>query len=356
MTPVIEALLDPSATRHWSAQRWDAFLRIARNFDLLPKFSFRAEQAGITESFPQKIKDHLIAAGNVGKHHRRTVEWESQCIHNILSYQDIDFILLKGAAYIMAGLPAGEGRKVSDIDILVRKEDLSRTEQVLLQAGWAHTKHDPYDQKYYRRWMHELPPLKHRERKTLIDVHHTILPESGRLHPNPKLLWQGAQTCGKGGWRVLSPEDMVLHSAVHLFQDGDLSGGLRDLFDLDDLMRDFGEADPDFWNRLLPRALALDLIRPMFYALFFCREILGTPIPDEVMKHSAASAPHPMIGALMAFLARRTLVPLTPEGQLRPHQFEKTLLYIRAHWLRMPPLLLARHLSQKFFRRSAKEP
>ena len=38
----------------------------------------------------------------------------------------------------------------------------------------------PYDDAYYRDHMHELPPLIHKERDRMIDVHHTILPLTAR--------------------------------------------------------------------------------------------------------------------------------------------------------------------------------
>ena len=41
---------------------------------------------------------------------------------------------------------------------------------------------------------------------------------------------------------VLSKPDMVLHSATHLFRNGDFSIGLRDLCDFDWLVREFGVA------------------------------------------------------------------------------------------------------------------
>lgn len=355
MSIVLEGLRDPLGTRDWPNRRWDAFVRIARNQNLLARFALHARELDLVDQIPEKVQDLLVAAQHVATHHRRIVEWESRCLRQILSYHGIEFILLKGAAYIMGELPAGRGRKVSDIDILVRKEDLEHTEQILLHAGWAHTKLNPYDQRYYRRWMHELPPLKHRDRKTLVDVHHTILPESGRLHPDPHLLWQGARRRGAGDWLVLAPEDMVLHSAAHLFQDGDLNGGLRDLFDMDDLMRNFADQDPDFWERLIPRAEALDLARPTYYALYFCHDLLGTRIPDFVLTRAAAHAPCRPIRDAMRFLGKRTLVPTSPDGRMRPYQWERVVLYMRAHWLRMPPLLLARHLSHKFFLRSKKE-
>ncbi|WP_164045505.1 nucleotidyltransferase family protein, partial [Serratia marcescens] len=65
---------------------------------------------------------------------------------------------------------------IGDLDILVPRDRLDEVEAALLAAGWEWVKPDPYDDAYYRRWMHELPPLIHRERDRMIDVHHTILP------------------------------------------------------------------------------------------------------------------------------------------------------------------------------------
>lgn len=349
-TPIIEALQDPAATRDWSIRRWDGFLRLARNFNLLAKFAYRAEAAGCSDSFPVQVREQLIAARNIAAHHRRMVTWEAHCLRNILSFHQIDFLLLKGAAYVLANLPAGEGRTVSDIDILVRKEDLSRTEELLLRAGWAHTKLEPYDQRYFRHYMHELPPLKHRDRKTLLDVHHNILPESGRLHPDPRELWNLAENPDGKGWRVLCPEDMVLHSAAHMFLDGEMGGGLRDLFDLDDLMRHFASQDLRFWDRLVPRATQLDLGRPLFYALSSCKDILYTPVPEQTLQLAAAEAPNRVVRELMRHLTARTLVPMDRDGHMPKYPWQQTAMYIRSHWLKMPPLLLARHLAHQALR------
>ena len=348
--PVIEGMLYPEKTLQWPAHRWEDFLQLTRSLNLLAKFAFRAEAAGIVDNLPQKVQDKLIAARNLAAHHRRTVSWEVQCLCNILSYRKIDFILLKGGAYIMADLPAGRGRKVSDVDILVPRELLDKTETILLHAGWGHVKLDPYDQRYYRRYMHEIPPLKHKDRKTFLDVHHTILPETGRLHPNPDLLWEEAQTVQDEYWRVLSPEDMVLHSAAHLFQDGDLEGGLRDLFDLDDLMRYYSMRDDDFWASLVRRAALLNLERPLFYAMTFCKEILETPIPDHAVDRAQCGAPGWGTNLLMKYLAKKTLIPKITDGRVRSRSWQKTALYTRAHWLRMPPALLIKHLTYKAWR------
>ena len=110
--------------------------------------------------------------------------------------------------------------------------------------GWATSKTTAYDQRYYRRWMHELPPLRHISRQTMLDVHHAILPITARLKPDSaKLLAASRPIAGEPRLRVLAPVDMVLHSATHLFCNEDVGNGLRDLVDLDSLLREFAQRE-----------------------------------------------------------------------------------------------------------------
>ena len=50
----------------------------------------------------------------------------------------------------------------------------------------------------------------------MLDVHHRILPRTGRVHPPTERLLEKAVEVG--GAAVLSPEHMVLHSAAHCFR------------------------------------------------------------------------------------------------------------------------------------------
>ena len=126
---------------------------------------------------------------------------------------------------------------VGDLDIMVPRASLDAVEAALLQTGWEHVKDaEGYDDSYYRRWMHELPPLIHRTRDRMIDVHHTILPLTARPRPNAEAMI-AASVQLDNGLRILSPADIIVHAAAHLFADGDLAGGLRNLWDIDRLER-----------------------------------------------------------------------------------------------------------------------
>ena len=114
--------------------------------------------------------------------------WEVEAARRALAPLGVPVVLLKGSAFVAAGLSAAEGRSIGDLDILVPRDCLDAVETALLVAGWEWVKPDPYDDAYYRRWMHELPPLIHRDRDRMIDVHHTILPLTARVTPDAKTL------------------------------------------------------------------------------------------------------------------------------------------------------------------------
>lgn len=343
---MLEGLLNPSSLSSFSLSEWNALLREARNSGVLHRIAYRMCHAGLHNGLDGKVRDHLLAANAEACHYERMIYWEVGCIQQTLASLNVQIVLLKGAAYLLADLPPARGRKVNDVDIMVPKARLEEVEQALLANGWEPLKLDPYDQRYYRTWMHELPPLKHRQRKTVIDVHHTILPESGRLHLDPAKLLSSARPLDRNGLWVLAPEDMVLHSAAHLFQDGDIAGGLRDLLDLNDLLRYFGGGGYPFWENIVPRARELDLGRPLFYALHFAAKFCRTPVPDLVMCDARSDRPLLPVLKLMDFLVYSALFPETGADDLVSN-VTSTALYIRSHWLRMPPMLLARHLGRK---------
>src|SRR3546814_17619150 len=79
--------------------------------------------------------------------------------------------------------------------------------------------------------MHELPPMIHAARDRMIDVHHTVLPLTARQTPDAAAMIAQAVPIANQ-LSMLSPEDRVCHAAAHLLADGDLAGGLSNLWDI----------------------------------------------------------------------------------------------------------------------------
>ena len=227
---------------------------------------------------------------------------------------------------------------------------LDSVEQTLLAHGWKSVKLEEYDQRYYRTWMHELPPLRHPERGMEVDIHHTISPLTSRLSPDPEKLLRNSIALDNSRLRILQPVDMVLHATVHLFHDGEFINGLRDLVDLSDLLAHFGDL-PGFWQQLVERAQAQRLGRPLFYMLRYTQRFLDATIPEGVLKSLRSDEPSWPVLRLMDVLVSRALIPDHPDYPRRGTALAKWLLYVRSHWLRMPPGLLFRHLLRKQYMR-----
>ena len=348
---VTAALQTPQETVAYTLRQWEELIHQARRANLLSRIAQGRSELRLLPRVPPAPLAHLQAALVMAAAQTEAVQREVAFLRQAVAKANVDLVLLKGAAYLIAGLPAARGRVFSDVDILVPFGKLADVEAALMLHGWATTHHNAYDQRYYRRWMHELPPLRHIVRMTVVDVHHAILPPTARLKPDSaKLLAASRPIAGEDRLRVLCPVDMVLHSATHLFHNEDLSQGLRDLADLDSLLRHFGR-EPGFWEELPRRAAELDLARPLYYGLRYASRFLGTPVPSQAHRLADAGRPPRLAGHLMDALYDRALQPVAASdaGTLTP--LYRHALYVRAHWLRMPPLLLAWHLGVKAFRR-----
>lgn len=345
---LLEALQEPEKLPGLPPADWELLLRVARRVRVLGRLESDLERAGLLEEIPERAAAHLRAARNVISHRNTLISWEVNRLLWALKGIDVPLILLKGTAYLLAELPPARGRIFADVDLLVPERRIGEIEERLVERGWFKTQIDPYDDRYYRVWMHEIPPLRHRERGTEIDIHHRLLPKTSHLKSDPESLFTAARPLADPRLHMLAPADMVLHALVHLFLEGDPDEGLRlrDLIDVHDLLCRFGE-EPGFWSDLGPRARALGFERPLFYGLHHVQRLFGTPIPPDVLRGLEDAAPVWPIRQLMNRLIALALLPGHPDYPSRWASVARWLIYVRAHWLRMPPGLLAKHLSHK---------
>ncbi len=313
---------------------WDGVIGVARAEAMLATLAHRLEDAALPPSVAALFADQRAAA----KVATAQALWEAEMARRALAPEAIEFVLLKGAAYAAAGLPCSIGRQIGDLDILVLAPEIRRAENALLNAGWEWVKSDPYDDHYYRAHMHELPPMIHKARDRMIDVHHTILPRTHRITPDALALVSDAVAVD-GRHAVLCPADMAVHCAAHMLADGDLQGGLRNLWDFHCLTRDFAAADAGFWGKLDARAELHGLRAAVRRAARLARDLYGSALPSGWDGQDGSDIWY-----------RRRLLARDDWGRVTQPLLEQAF-YIRSHWLRMPPMMLAKHLWTKWRKR-----
>src|SRR5439155_24578957 len=348
---LIDAIHDPRRLMELTLPQWELALSCARRNAVLAYLAQRAESTGILDQLPATPREALRSARLAAARLAQLASWEIDRVYRVLAPAGIPIIALKGIAYILRGMPHATTRILSDIDIMVPADRIEMAEQALLAGGWKGTKLDPYDQNYYRRWSHEIPPLQYPGRWLSVDVHHTICPPSSRLRPDAQRFWADSEPCASAGVALLCPADSVLHAAVHLFFDSDFDSRFRDLVDLHELVVAFG-ADDRFWTSLVARARDQGVGRPLYYTFETLASVLHTPMPKSVLDEVRAWSPPRPVDLWMRRALHNVLTPIDPEPWPPRHRGLLWLLYVRSHWLRMPPHALAVHLTRKALRGS----
>jgi len=319
---LVALLRAPERAEALNAAQWNGVVAAARAERLLATLACRLEG----QALPGALYPILESARFDSEHEKKLALWEADRAMAALGPLNISVILLKGAAYVAAGLKAGEGRMIGDLDILVPRERIDEVEGALLEAGWEWVKPDPYDDIYYRKWMHELPPLIHRERDRMIDVHHTILPLTARPTPDAQALLADAVQLPNGLY-ILSPEDRICHAVAHMLADGDLGGGLRNLWDIKCLISEIENI-----SQLESRARHHGLHTHVARAQRLAEHLYG----DGNVRLTLGDR----------LFIRRLLA--RNEWGSDGRKYLGLAFYIRSHLLRMPPLMLARHLWTKW--------
>lgn len=343
---LIKALLSPESILQFSLPDWELCIRQARSSQLLVRLAITLREHSLEKNIPRPALNHLIAAITHYEHLRKAVRNEVSYLAEALKSINTPLVLLKGAAYELAGLRPSRCRMFNDIDLLVPKARIEDVELSLLMHGWVSMQQDAYDDHYYRTWMHEIPPLMHLTRHSVIDVHHNIVPDTSPIHPAPEKLLENVRPCPSNpDIFVLSPYDTILHSAVHLFNDGEFDHGLRDLFDIRDMICETMLTETD-WDLLISRAEALELAGPLRYALRYLGILFDDPVKpylDKLSKHD----PDIFRCYVMDHMFLRALKPDHSSCNDTPTSIARFALYIRGHALRMPLHLLFPHLVRK---------
>ncbi|MCA0240737.1 MAG: nucleotidyltransferase family protein [Proteobacteria bacterium] len=340
-------LAEPQRAVDATLAEWQQTVRLARRLRLLGRVAEAVDAAGLLDRLPAPVQQHLLAELRASRHRVRALVWTAEHVSQVLAGAAYPRVLLKGAAYLAQQLPIAAGRLPSDLDILVPRDAVADAQRRLQAHGWQEVELDAHDQRFYRDYSHEVPPMRHPQFRLELDLHHTILPPVARTRVDAALLLARVQPSGWPRWQVLCPVDQILHSAAHLFLDAELRDRLRDLVDLDGLMR-HGAQRPGFWPELLDRSRELGLDEPLALAVEYTSNWLQTPVPASTLRSLRQRGPGAVRRAWLLPLLDTVLTPADPDAlPARSQDLAATLLLARYQLQRLPLHLLLPHVWHK---------
>lgn len=328
---LIALLRSPQGIAGVGDGHWNGIIEQGRKTQLLGQLAASLQRAHLWDRVPALVQRHLALADLTQLRRREAALWEIATMRRAVDPK-VPLVLLKGCAYAVCGDDAAAGRVFSDIDVLVRHQDLPAVEADLTAVGWKPSRVNDYDSAYYRNWMHEVPPMEHVRRHTVVDLHHAINPPVSRFYVQPDRLFEGIVEV-RPGLFVLSPMDRVIHCALHLLQEGEPRKLLRDLYDLHLLVRQHHGSATGI-EQLRDRARALNV---------------------DTLIDTAIGAAHALFAQEPNFKERSGWLQACVDRAAREANGNTTVaggvagtaMMAYSHWMKMPLNLLLPHLVRK---------
>ncbi|MBM2832842.1 MAG: hypothetical protein HW406_3 [Candidatus Brocadiaceae bacterium] len=210
----------------------------------------------------------------------------------VFNKEGIKAIFLKGSflahfVYKDIGL-----RSMSDIDILVKKDDLGVAERQLSLLGceFLRTTQDRQVLDYliekHRTSHHHLHPFIHPKGTKPLEVHWMIVHQNEPFNINIEALWERAKPAQIHGKNVhvLSPEDTLLNHSLHASYCNKLVlSGLRSCCDTAAIINHY-QQEID-WKQLQLRAYEWGAAKYLYLTLRLSQEILGAAVPEGVLQN-----------------------------------------------------------------------
>jgi hypothetical protein len=332
---LIALLRSPQSITQVTDAHWNELIEQGRKTQLLGQLAVSLKRAQLLDKVPAAVQRHLALADLTMMRRSEAALWEVATMRRAVDPK-IPLVLLKGCAYLASADTNAAGRVFSDMDILVRRQHLPAVEADLMSVGWKPSRVDDYDLGYYRNWMHEVPPMEHVRRHTVVDLHHAINPLVSRFYIDPDKLFERIVALSPGIF-VLAATDRVIHCALHLLQEGEPKKLIRDLYDLHLLLRQHhGSAE------------GVELLHQRA-----CELNVDTLIETAIGAAHALFADDSHVGERSGWLqacvdraAREANGRTTVAGELAG-----TAVLTFSHWMKMPMQLLLPHLVRKAWMR-----
>lgn len=210
-----------------------------------------------------------------------------------LNNKDIPVILLKGAHLAEFVYKDIALRPMSDLDILVKEENLSETIQIAFSAGYQFfCDKNPEKEKTNKNYdygimsdFNHFQALIHPATKCMLEIHCFIASGESPFEIPASELWQTAQsaTLNENAVFLLSPEDLIIHLCKHAAYDHLFDFGLGALYDISITIKHYGK-DIN-WNEIRRRSSQWRTSQCLLLALYFTKKWLGASIPDGIFEN-----------------------------------------------------------------------
>src|SRR5687767_2140578 len=258
---------------------WDYLFLLARRHAVVP-LVYRQLKNLVQPEKLQQFKKHYL------ENSARNVILTAELCRLIKVFGDagIDAVPYKGPILSLFAYDDLALRRFVDLDVIVKKHDVARARDLLLEDNYALSK--PFtveQQELLLRTQHNLQFTKD-SRRLIVELHWEVAPHLFASTVQTESLWQHLVPFDLNGTtvRTLSADDLLFSLCVH---------GSRHLWERLGWICDVAELISRRnlnWTALLDRAARADGERMFLLGLHLADKLLNAPLPPEVKRRCAA--------------------------------------------------------------------
>ena len=329
------ALANPAHLQFLALGEWSRLLRHAQRNQLLARLATLALGQESLGALPQLPRLQLEQARQAATAQRQQRQRDLQALMQLLEPAGFVVVALNGTAHWLHEIAPTNDQQCAGLDIWVDSGHWERLAATLRSGGWLPADTGPADQAGRVRWNAAPGAQGPVRRAAVLTVHSQMLPALPCAQAGLALQLQARLAVPEiPGLHVPAPSDLVLCAVAQVFHTDGGAQALRDLSDVDVLLRRFAP-QPAFWSDLVQRAAELELSRALYYGLRHSVRLFATPVPDSARRARRAVAPPLRMNRLMDGLWSRVLCTPHASGRQSIRQFCRDLLRLRARWLRV---------------------
>ncbi len=258
-----------------SSGEWCALITLAQTQKVGGALYHRLKSRGAEKLAPQEIWLALQSTYWSNAANNLSMQRELHQIITALHEREIQVIVLKGAYLADAVYNNPALRQMTDIDLMVKVDDLERTVEVLGIQGYI------LQQPYLR----SIEPRLIKTDNLSIDVHWNVSLPNLPYSMDADELWTNAVPAHLAGTTVLGlcAEDLLLHLCMHWVYKHQLESGIQPLCDIAETINRYRETLN--WDKLAQRARQWKWDRGVYLAFRLAKELVGAAVPEDVLQN-----------------------------------------------------------------------
>jgi hypothetical protein len=269
---------------------WNSFMEKARKEGVSPLvFLWLPETVGDSKTVPFSVTEELRKDYYATAARNAVIFEELKNVLKTFNHAGVDTVVLKGAALAEMVYRNLALRSMSDVDLLIKKEDIYNVDLILKGRGYYSPDAQGIDLSAVRSdYLTTLAYISSSETSPCFHIHwhfvNSTIPNDSLIRNIPMAnIWHDADKAHIAGvdTLVMAPHHLLIHLAEHSLRVSHSLSKFCFLCDINEAVESYGETID--WERLIIESRRFNLDWLVYLPLYFAVKFLNTKIPNEVL-------------------------------------------------------------------------